>query len=80
MFKSMYYQRSKKLITPTTLRKSFVTYLKRMEESDKIMEAAATSMLHSKNVQDKYYSKLSATERARIISNYMKDSFTKLQG
>ena len=71
MFKAMYYQRSKKLITPTTLRKSFVTHLKRKGD-EKLLEEAANSMLHSKRVQDQYYSKLSSTEKAQSISNYMK--------
>ena len=68
-FKSLYYQRSKNLITPTTLRKSFVTFLKRNYGNDeKLLNDAAISMLHSRKVQDQYYSKLSATEKARNIS------------
>ena len=73
MFKRLYYQRSKKLITPTTLRKSFVTYLKRKGD-EKILEDAAASMLHTKRIQDRYYSKLTSTERARNISNFMKNN------
>lgn len=78
MFKSQYYQRSKKLITPTTLRKSFVTYLKRIGD-DKLLDEAAASMLHSKRIQDKYYSKLTATEKARNISNFMRENSIKLR-
>ena len=76
MFKSYYYQRSKKLITPTTLRKSFVTHLKRIGD-EKILDEAAVSMLHSKRVQEQYYTKLTSTEKATNISKFMKDSYNQ---
>ena len=73
-FKNYYFQRSKKLKTPTTLRKSFVTYLKRIGD-DKLLDEAASAMLHSKRIQEKYYTKLTSTEKATTISNYMKSKF-----
>ena len=79
MFKSLYFQRTKKLITPTTLRKSFVTYLKRIGD-EKLLDEAASSMLHSKRIQERYYSKLTATEKARNISQFMRNIIIKKIG
>ena len=76
MMKNMYFQRSKKLITPTTLRKSFVTHLKKIGD-EKLLDEAASAMLHSKRIQEKYYTKLTSTEKAMAISNYMKNRLIK---
>ena len=66
-FKYTYFNRTKKIITPTILRKSVVTNLMEKKTCEENMKNLAEAMLHSYPTQQRYYSKLSAEQRSQNI-------------
>ena len=67
----MYFNRSKKIVTLSTLRKSIVTFMMNNKYSDDKMKELAEAMLHSYYTQQRYYNKLSSQQRADRVQEIL---------
>ena len=70
-FKYLYFNRTKRIITPTTLRKSLVTHLMEINTEEREMKEVAQAMLHSHYTQQRYYSKLSSQQKADKVKKFI---------
>jgi len=63
LFRSAVYRITGKACTPHLLRDSIVTYLKRSNESDNVLEALARLMAHSRQMQGHIYDRRTSQEK-----------------